>query len=446
MNDFNLIVPRNSFKMPRMRNGHEPSFVDIFQKCFEWPDAKVARSLGIYSFFRPVESSTGSTVRYGGRDIIMIGSNNYLGLTHDSRVQAKAKEAIDRFGTGCTGSRFLNGNTVLHDALEKKLAPWVQKEEALVFTTGFLTNLGTIACLAGPGDTLLSDSENHASIIEGCRLSKANVVTYRHNNMDDLGEKLSQLPKEGGAFIVTDGVFSMTGELVNLPALVRVKKMFPGVRLFLDDAHGLGVLGPGGAGTAAHFGLTRDVDLIMGTFSKSFASIGGFLAGPPDVLDYVRHKARSFMFSAAMPPASVATVLACLEVLEKEPERIERLQENVAFMKKGFEEIGITVLDSNTPILSIFVGDEGSCLKLVIDLFEHHVFATPVPYPAVPFGQALIRTSYMASHTKEELTQVLEVFKKLAPKYGILKSQLEVPKELTHQGEAYNFSAAEGVS
>lgn len=425
-------------------NGHCASFVDIFQKCFEWQDAKVARSLGIYSFFRPIEASIGSTVRYAGRDVVMIGSNNYLGLTHDPLVQAKAKEAIDRFGTGCTGSRFLNGNTVLHNRLETKLAKLVQKEEALVFTTGFLTNLGTIACLVDPEDSILSDAENHASIIEGCRLSKAKVVTYRHNNMDDLEQKLSELPKEGGAFIVTDGVFSMTGEMVDLPTMVNVKKMFPGVRLFLDDAHGLGVLGPKGAGTVAHFGLSKDVDLIMGTFSKSFASIGGFLAGSPDVLDYVRHKARSFIFSAAMPPASVATVLACLDVLEQEPERVKRLQENVAFMKKGFEEIGITILPSDTPILSIFVGDEGPCLKLAVDLFEHDVFATPVPYPAVPFGQALIRTSYMATHTKEELTKVLEVFKKLAPKYGILKDQLEVPKELTHQGETYNFSAAEG--
>lgn len=426
-------------------NGHGGSFTDIFQKCFEWQDAKVVRSLGLYSFFRPIEASAGSTVRYEGRDVVMIGSNNYLGLTHDPLVQAKAKEAIDRFGTGCTGSRFFNGNTILHDALEKKLAKLVQKEEALVFSTGFLTNLGTIGCLVGPEDTILSDSDNHASIVEGCRLSKAKVVTYRHNNMDDLGKKLSELPKKGGVFIVTDGVFSMTGEMVDLPTMVNVKKMFPGVRLFLDDAHGLGVLGPKGAGTVAHFGLTQDVDLIMGTFSKSFASIGGFLAGPPDVLDYVRHKARSFMFSAAMPPASVATVLACLEVLEGEPERIKRLQENVAFMKKGFEEIGITILPSNTPILSIFVGDEGSCLKLVVDLFEHDVFANPVPYPAVPYGQALIRTSYMATHTKRELAKVLEVFKKLAPKYGILKDQLEVPKELTHQGETYNFSVAEGT-
>jgi len=258
-------------------NGHYPAFQDIFQKCYEWQDAKMVRSLGVYSFFRPQEASSGSTVRYQGRKVIMIGSNNYLGLTHDWKVKRRAKKAISQFGTGCTGSRFLNGNTVLHDALEKKLAKLVKKEEALVFSTGFLTNLGTIACLANEGDTILSDAENHASIIEGCRLSKAKVVSYRHNNMEDLKKKLLKLPTDRGAFIVTDGVFSMTGKILNLPEMVNVKKMFPGSRLFIDDAHGLGVLGPGGAGTVAHFGLENEVDLIMGTFSKSFASIGGFL-------------------------------------------------------------------------------------------------------------------------------------------------------------------------
>ena len=376
----------------------------------------------------------------------MIGSNNYLGLTHDPRTQKRAKEAIDKFGTGCTGSRFLNGNTVLHNELEKKLAAYVGKEEALVFTTGFLTNLGTIACLVGKDDTILSDSENHASIIEGCRLSKANVVRYRHNNMSDLQERLKEVRQESGAFIVTDGVFSMTGDTVNLPELIAVKKKFPGARFLLDDAHGLGVLGKKGAGTASHFGLTNEVDLIMGTFSKSFASIGGFLAGPSVAVDYVRHQARSFMFSAAMPPAAVATVLACLDILEQEPGRIENLKKNIGFMRDGFEKIGVATLPSQTPIISVFVGEEGRALKLVVDLFEHGIFATPVAYPAVPYGQALIRTSYMATHTERELSQVLDVFSKLAPKYGILKNQVEIPTELTHQTKTYNFEAFQGAS
>lgn len=420
--------------------------MDLFQKCSEYLEPKIVKEAGLYSFFRPIDHSCGSTVYFNGKGqcpkpVIMIGSNNYLGLTHDPRTKQRAKEAIDRFGTGCTGSRFLNGNTILHDQLEEKLAVLVRKEAALVFTTGFLTNLGTIACLCGPDDTILSDSENHASIIEGCRLSKAQIVRYRHNNMLDLQKKLAEVPSDCGVLIVTDGVFSMTGDIVNLPELAAIKKEFPLARLFVDDAHGLGVLGPGGAGTAAHFGLDQEVDLIMGTFSKSFASIGGFLAGPADVVDYVRHKSRPFMFSAALPPASAATVLACLEILETEPERVERLNHNVRFIREGFERIGIATLPSETPIISIFVGEEGKALKLVVDFYEHGIFTTPVAYPAVPYGQALIRTSYMATHTKSELTKVLEVFEKLAPKYGILKAQVEVPKELTHTQETYNFAS-----
>ncbi|MDO8527941.1 MAG: pyridoxal phosphate-dependent aminotransferase family protein [Deltaproteobacteria bacterium] len=414
---------------------------DIFQKCLDFPDAKFVKASGLYPFFKPIASSSGSTVHYNGKPVVMIGSNNYLGLTHDKRVMQKAKEAIENFGTGCTGSRFLNGNTVLHDDLEQKLSRFIGKEETLVFPTGFLTNLGTIGCLAGPGDIILSDTENHASIIEGCRLSKATVITYRHNDMKDLEARLKEIPSDKACLIVTDGVFSMTGEILNLPELIKVKKRFPQVRLFLDDAHGLGVLGKKGEGTAGHFGLTKEVDLIMGTFSKSFASIGGFLAGPPDVVDYVRHKARSFMFSAAMPPASVATVLACLEILEAEPERLAKLKENIAIILKGFKKIGLAFLPSETPIISIFVGDEGKAFQLVKDLFENGIFTTPVCYPAVPFGQALLRTSYMATHTQAELNKVIEVFARLAPQYGILQNQVVIPKELIQQTATYNFAA-----
>ena len=413
--------------------------MDIFQKCFDYEEAKFVKASGLYPFFKPIDTSLGSTVTYEGRKVVMIGSNNYLGLTHDPFVKKRAKEAIERFGTGCTGSRFLNGNTVLHDLLEEKLARLVGKEEALVFATGFLTNLGSIACLVGPEETIFSDAENHASIIEGCRLSKAKVIPYRHNDPFDLQKKLSDHPQNTGALLITDGVFSMTGDIVHLPQLISVKKLYPKLRLMIDDAHGLGVLGKRGEGTAGHFGLTEDVDLIMGTFSKSFASIGGFLAGPSDVIDYVRHKARSFMFSAAMPPASAATVLACLELLEKKPERLERLRKNVAYITRGFEEIGLSFIPSETPIVSVFIGDEGQAFHLVKDLFENGVFATPVVYPAVPFGQAIIRTSYMATHTKKELDFVLEVFKKLSPKYGILKSKMEIPRELINKTETYNF-------
>lgn len=415
--------------------------MDLFQKCYDFQEAKFVKASGLYPFFRAIEESHGSTVLYNGRPVVMIGSNNYLGLTHHPEVKRRAKEAIDRFGTGCTGSRFLNGNTALHDLLEERLAQFVGKEEALVFTTGFLTNLGTIGCLAGPEDFILSDAENHASIIEGCRLSKAKVVTYRHNDMPDLEEQLREVPKDSGRILVTDGVFSMTGDILNLPELLAVKEKFPGLKIFVDDAHGLGVMGPHGEGTAAHFGLGGGVDLIMGTFSKSFASIGGFLAGEPDVIDYVRHKARSFIFSAAMPPASAATVLACLEILQSQPLILERLKKNCRFMLEGFDRLGVAYIPSQTPIISVFVGDEGKSLKLAMDLFEHGVFATPVCYPAVPFGQALLRTSYMATHTREELTKVLEVFAKLAPAFGILRDMVDVPKELTHRTQTYNFQA-----
>ncbi|OGQ70916.1 MAG: hypothetical protein A3F82_07000 [Deltaproteobacteria bacterium RIFCSPLOWO2_12_FULL_44_12] len=416
--------------------------VDIFKKCFDFPDAKFVKASGLYPFFKAMEASFCTTVYYEGKPVVMIGSNNYLGLTSHPKVIQRAKEAIDQLGTGCTGSRCLNGNTVLHDRLEEKLAALVGKEEALVFATGFLTNLGTIGCLADPeSDVILSDAENHASIIEGCRLSKAQVVTYRHNDMLDLQNKLKEIPSEKGCLIVTDGVFSMTGDILNLPELVAVKKTFPEARLFLDDAHGLGVLGAKGEGTAGHFGLTKEVDLIMGTFSKSFASIGGFVAGESDVIDYIRHKARAFMFSAAMPPASVATVLGCLEVLEEEPWRLENLRKNIRIIKNGFEKMGLAYLPSDTPIISVFVGDEGKAFTLVKDLFEHGIFVTPVCYPAVPFGQALLRTSYMATHTEKELDKALEVFAKLAPQYGILRNQVEIPKELTHRTQTYSFDA-----
>ncbi|MDO8493943.1 MAG: aminotransferase class I/II-fold pyridoxal phosphate-dependent enzyme, partial [Deltaproteobacteria bacterium] len=258
-------------------------------------------------------------------------------------------------------------------------------------------------------------------------------------NMEALEEKLNAIPEEKGALIVTDGVFSMTGEIVNLPELIRVKNKFKNAHLFLDDAHALGTIGPQGEGTAAHFNLTEETDLIMGTFSKSFASMGGFVAGPADVIDYIRHNARAFMFSAAMSPASVATVLACLEIVKKEPHRLANLKKNCRFMLEGFERLGISYIPSETPIISIFIGDEGKALQLVMDLFAEGIFATPVAYPAVPYGQALIRTSYMATHSKEDLTKVLEVFEKLAPKYEIFKDRLEVPTELTHQRQTYNF-------
>lgn len=415
---------------------------DIFQKCYDFQYVKMAKATGFYPFFKALSSSNGSHVHFNGRSVIMASSNNYLGFTQDDRVKEKAFEAIHRFGTGCTGSRALNGNTEMHNYLEERLARFVGKEEALIFTTGFLTNLGTIGCLAGENDLIFSDAENHASIIEGCRLSKAKIIAYRHNDMSDLYEKLKKAPEEKGTFVVSDGVFSMTGDILNLPELAAVKREFKQVRLFLDDAHGLGVMGKRGEGTAGHFGLTDRVDLIMGTFSKSFASIGGFVAGPAEVIDYIRHNARSFIFSAAMPPAAVGTVLACLDILDAEPERVENLRKNAAYAVRRFERAGIAYIPSQTPIISVFVGDEMKAFQLVQELFEIGVFTTPVCFPAVPFGQAMLRTSYMATHSREDIDCVVDAFEKLASKYGILKDQIEVPKELEHKTETYSFAVA----
>ena len=394
--------------------------MDLFKKCYEYDQSKMIKAAGVYPYFCPIEESHGSWVRCRGKKLVMIGSNNYLGLTHDPRVKEAAIEATRRFGTGCTGSRFLNGNLTLHEELEQRLARFVGKPAALVFSTGFLTNLGAISCLANEGEFIFSDSENHASIISGCSASKAKVIRYGHNNMPEMVEKLKQ-NANGAVLVVTDGVFSMTGNIADLPGLVKIKKNNPRVRLYVDDAHSFGVLGNGGRGTSDHFGLTEEVDLIMGTFSKTFASIGGFVASEPDVIEFIRHKARALIFSAAAPAASVAAVLKCLDIMESEPEHVEQLRKNTKKMTKGFESLGINILPSKTAIIPVHVGEDLMSFKLVHELFERGLFATPVIYPAVPPGDSLIRTSYMASHTEDDLNFVLDVFSDLAKEYPFLK-------------------------
>ena len=413
----------------------------LFKKCYDFQDADMVKAVGLYPLFRPMEGSLGAQVLYNGKCVVMIGSNNYLGLTHDSRIKQAAKEAVDRFGSGFTGSRALNGTSVMHNELETAFADYLEKESTLVMTTGFITNLGSISCLVEEGEYILSDSENHASIVAGCKAAKGKVVVYQHNDMKDLEEKLAALPKEAGKLIVTDGVFSMTGEIANLPEIVAIKKKSPNTFLYVDDAHGMGVLGRNGRGTPDHFGLTEDVDLIMGTFSKSFASVGGVIAGADKVIDYIRHKSRAFIFSASLPPAAVGSVLKALEIVQKEPEIFERLWENVRYIKQGFENLNLSYIESQTPIISIFVGDEGKTFQLIKELFERNIFATPVIFPAVPYGQAMIRTSYMATHTKEDLDCVLEVMKTLAPKYGIVRGKTEVPTELTNRDQRWNFDS-----
>lgn len=396
---------------------------DLFAKCRTYDDAKRIQAAGIYPFFRAIQSTTGSSVVTHGKRRVMIGSNNYLGLTHHPRVQAAAKRAIDQYGTGCTGSRFLNGNLAIHEELEAELAKFLQKEACLVFSTGFLSNQGALSCLVGRGDVIYSDRENHASIVEGTRLATGDTLKFRHNDMADL-ERVLKLTREKyeGALIVADGVFSMSGDILNLPKVAELAKQY-GCRLYVDDAHALGVLGPMGQGTEFHFGMPGAADLVMGTFSKSFASIGGFVAGTAEVIHFIKHKARPFMFSAAMPPAGAGSVFECLKIVQEEPEHLANLKKNAAKMSYELSRMGYNTLNSVTPIIPLLIGDDYQAFAFTQKLYEQGVFATPVVKPAVPDGCALIRTSYMASHTDEDLDYVLEVLEKLGKQFGVLGNQ-----------------------
>jgi 8-amino-7-oxononanoate synthase len=393
---------------------------DLFAKVHAYDDAKRVQAAGLYCFFRPIEETTGGNVVTHGKKRVMIGSNNYLGLTHDPRVIEAAKGAIDRFGTGFTGSRFLNGNSVLHEELEAKLARYTGKEAALVFATGFQSNQGALSVLVGKNDVIFSDQENHASIIEGTRSAAGKTVVFRHNDMEDLERKLKEHRHlYQGALLVADGVFSMSGDILNLPAFVALAKKYD-CRTYVDDAHALGVLGPEGQGTEAHFNMLNSVDIVMGTFSKSFASVGGYVAGNRDVINYIKHTARHFMFTAAMPPSAAATVLKCLEIVQSEPQHLANLRKNSKKMATELERMGYFTLGSQTPIIPLLIGDDMMALAFSQKLYENGVFATPVVRPAVPEGCALMRTSYMASHTEADLDYSLTVLEKLGKAFGIL--------------------------
>ncbi len=393
---------------------------DIFEKCASYEDAKRVQAAGVYPYFRAIEATIGSSVVTHGKRRVMIGSNNYLGLTHHPRVLAAAKKAIDEFGTGCTGSRFLNGNLILHEQLEAELCKFLGKEACLVFATGFLSNQGALSSLVGRSDVIYSDRENHASIIEGQRLAVGDTIKFRHNDMADL-ERVLQMTrsKYEGALIVADGVFSMSGDVFNLPEASALAKKY-GCRLYIDDAHALGVLGSMGQGTAHHFNMSEAADVVMGTFSKSFASIGGVIAGSADVIHYIKHKSRPFIFSAAMPPAAAATVLECLRIVQEEPQHLENLWKNARKMNTELSRMGYNTLNSRTPIVPVLIGDDFNAFAFAQRLYERGVFATPVVRPAVPEGCALIRTSYMASHTDQELDYALEVMHDLGREFGIL--------------------------
>ena len=391
---------------------------DIFEKCNKFTKAKELMAVGIYPFFRVIESAQDPEVIMNGRRMIMVGSNNYLGLTNHPQVKEAAIEAVRKYGSGCAGSRFLNGTLDIHVKLEEKLARFIRKEAALVFSTGFQVNLGVISALVGKDDVMIIDKMDHASIIDGCRLSYGEVKKFRHNDMADL-ERILKENSDRGKLIIVDGVFSMEGDIVNLPKVVKLAKEY-GARLMVDDAHGIGVLGKTGRGTAEHFGLEDEVDLIMGTYSKSLASIGGFISGSEKVVHYIKHFARALIFSASPPPASVAAVSAAIDIIDNEPERIERLWKNTRKMLMGLKDLGFQVGPSETPIIPVLVGDNETAFKMIMMLQEEGVFANVAVSPAVPEGKALIRTSYMATHTEEQLNRVLSAFEKTGKALGLI--------------------------
>jgi len=392
--------------------------MDLFQKCVEFTAAKEAAAAGLYPYFIPLTQNEGTVAELKGHRLIMCGSNNYLGLTTHPKVREAAISAIERFGTSCTGSRFLNGTLELHEQLEHELAEWVGKPAALVFSTGMQVNLGTISSLVGKGDYIILDKDDHASIVDGACLSRGVRKRFRHQDMVELERILSSLPEESGKLVVVDGLFSMEGDIANLPEIIPLCKKY-GARLMVDDAHAIGVLGEG-RGTSAHYGLTQEVDLIMSTFSKSFASLGGFIAGEEDIIHYIKHFARSLIFSASIPPSNAASALAALHVMQDEPERVERLRSNAEFMRAGFKDMGFNTGNSVTPVIPIIIGNDQMTFITWKLLFDSGVFVNPVISPAVAPGRQLLRTSYMASHTQEQLEKVLDVFGIVGKQVGLI--------------------------
>lgn len=386
--------------------------MDLFKKCEDFTLAKDYMEMGIYPYFHELESRQDVTVTMEGKRRIMLGSNNYLGLTVDEDVISAGVNAIKKFGTGCSGSRFLNGTLSLHTALERELAEFLNKEDAMTFSTGFQSNLGIISAVVGRHDYIISDKENHASIYDGCRLSYGKLLRYSHNDMYELEEMLKKVPENSGALIVTDGVFSMGGDICNLPEIVRLKNKY-GARLMIDDAHGLGVLGNTGRGTADYFSLTDEVDIIMGTFSKSLASLGGYMAAKKEIVDFVRHTSRPFIFCASIPPANCATALAALKKLREHPELPRRLSELSDYMRQGLKKRNIPVRQSKTPIIPIYTYDVTRTLVVAKKLYDNGVYVNPVLPPATAPGECLLRTSLMASHTFELLDEAMDIIKKV---------------------------------
>jgi glycine C-acetyltransferase len=405
------------------------------------------KQMGVYPYFRPISKSWGSEVEIGGKRLIMIGSNDYLGLAHDPEVMEASAKAVMHWGTGPGGSRFLSGNMTIHLELEERLAAFTGKKKAVLHVTGFSTNLGALGTLLSASDMALFDRESHASIIEGVRVTKARMATFAHNDTVSAGRKIAAHLKNenAGVFLVTEGIFSMSGDIAPMDKLAALKDAHPGISIYLDDAHGLGVLGQGGRGSANHFGVTDKVDYIMGTFSKAFASIGGFLASDDeDVIEYVRHQSRTQIFSAALPAGNTAAVLACLDIVERESERVERLRAIIARMRQGYRDIGLSVTESVSPIIPIHIGSDEKAFLFSQELMEQGIFALPAIYPAVPRGHALIRTAFMSTHKPAQLDRVLEVLDKMARKHRIRVADMaeDEARAMADGEEAYQAQAA----
>lgn len=390
----------------------------LHDKIAQFKDAAIIREAGLYPYFRPIESGQDTEVIIDGKRVLMFGSNSYLGLTNHPKIKEASKKAIDKYGTGCAGSRFLNGTLDIHIELERRLAAYVEKEAAVLFSTGFQVNLGVLSCITGRNDYLILDEYDHASLIDGSRLSFSRVIKYAHNDMADLQRKLSILPEDAVKVIAVDGIFSMEGDIVKLPEIVQLADQY-GANIMVDDAHSLGVIGNKGAGTASHFGLTDEVDLIMGTFSKSLASLGGFIAADAATIDYLKHRARALMFSASMPPASVASVIAALDIIESEPERIDKLWANTNYAMRLLLEEGFDLGPTESPILPIYVRDNEKTFLVTKHLQEAGIFVNPVVSPAVPSDSSLLRFSLMATHTFEQIDEAVEKIAKAFKDVGV---------------------------
>jgi 7-keto-8-aminopelargonate synthetase and related enzymes len=394
---------------------------DIFEKCRNYKDAKIAMRMGIYGYFQPIESAQGPEVMLGGKKYIMAGSNNYLGLANDPEMKKAALAAVEKYGTGVAGSRLLNGNTKLADNLEEKLAKFKRKQAGLLFATGYQMNLGVVSCLMKKGDYAIVDKLDHASILDGVKMSEGEMVRFKHNDMADLERVLAKIPEDAGKLIIVDGVFSMEGDICPLPDIVKIGKKY-GARVMVDDAHATGIIGKTGRGTCEHFGLENgEVDLIVGTCSKTFATVGGFVVGDEDIIHYMRHNARSQIFSASMPPSCIASITKALELIENDTSRRDNLFRLTAKLKKGLENLGYDLGTSTTPILPVHVGSNENCFKMWRALHEMGIFANPVISPAVPPGRALMRLTLMATHTDEHVQKIIDAFAQAGRAVGIIK-------------------------